>query len=40
MRAVLTHEQFPSQEKVEAHRRGWSELIDLLAERLAKGTPA
>lgn len=31
---VLTHERFPTPEKVEDHKRGWGEIADLLAKYL------
>jgi len=35
---VLTHERFPRPDKIEAHRQGWGEIIDLLAKYLASRT--
>lgn len=33
---VLTHERFPRPDKVQAHKLGWSEIVDLLADYLQK----
>lgn len=33
---VLTHERFPTPEKVEDHKRGWGEIADLLAKYLER----
>jgi len=31
---ILTHERFPSAERVERHKRGWGQIADRLAEHL------